>query len=192
MNKKVFGYIIATLLIGTLVVIMVKTNLEKTEPIPTEQLGTSQPDTDTTKGLGKGDTPPDFELTTVAGDQVKLSDLKGKKIILNFWASWCGPCKAEMPHMEQFYKNNKNENVEVIAVNMTTTEKMGVDAVKDFIKAYGLTFPIPLDQDGAVMDAYKIIPIPTTYLLNTDGTIGQQIIGPMDEKIMKQVVDTLH
>ena len=71
-------------------------------------------------GFKPGDTPPDFELATLSGELVRLSDYKGKKVILNFWASWCGPCKAEMPHMEKYYKKNKDaENVEIIAVNLT-------------------------------------------------------------------------
>ena len=85
---------------------------------------------------------------------MKLSDLKGKKVILNFWASWCGPCKAEMPHMQKYYKKYKdNDNVEIIAVNLTKAERRGMKGVEEFIEAYGLTFPIPLDKEGTVMDA---------------------------------------
>ncbi len=193
MSKKVLGYLVAVLVIGTMVAIMVKTNMEKTEPIDRENLAKDVTEKESKSGLGQGDVIPDFELTTLAGDKIKLSDLQGKKIILNFWASWCGPCKAEMPHMEKYYKKNKEkENVEVIAVNLTTSEKLGVKAVEDFVEAYGLTFPIPLDTEGIGMDQYDAFSIPTTYILNTDGTISQKIIGPMDEKIMTELVDDLY
>ena len=192
MNKKIVGSIIAILLIGSMVVIMLKDNLAKPEPIDDYLVGADLSALEKEPGLQRGDTPPDFELTTIAGDTVKLSDLQGKKVVLNFWASWCGPCKAEMPHMEKFYKKHKDkENVEIIAVNLLSVERQGRQGVEQFIDAYGLTFPIPLDKDGAIMDAYQVITIPTTFMLGTDGTIVHKIVGPMDEKMMKDLVSNL-
>lgn len=75
-------------------------------------------------GIEIGKSAPDFELTKLDGTNVKLSDLKGKKAILNFWATWCGPCQQEMPDMEAFYKEHK-ENVEILAINYTPSEKAG-------------------------------------------------------------------
>ena len=75
-------------------------------------------------GIEIGKSAPDFELTKLDGTNVKLSDLKGKKVILNFWATWCGPCQQEMPDMEAFYKEHK-ENVEILAINYTPSEKAG-------------------------------------------------------------------
>lgn len=75
-------------------------------------------------GIEVGKSAPDFELTKLDGTNVKLSDLKGKKVILNFWATWCGPCQQEMPDMEAFYKEHK-ENVEILAINYTPSEKGG-------------------------------------------------------------------
>lgn len=186
MNKKIIGYIIGILLIGTMVVLMIKPNIKEVGPVEqaTKQLQK--------EGLEKGDIPPDFELSTLTGDVVKLSELKGKKVILNFWASWCGPCKAEMPHMQQYYEKNKDySNVEVIAVNMTTQERKGIEGIENFVKSYGLTFPIPLDEEGVVIDSYKVMSIPTTYMIGTDGTINHKIIGPMDEKTMEDMVENI-
>ncbi|WP_432354644.1 peroxiredoxin family protein [Sporosarcina sp. A2] len=194
MNKKWIGYAIAILLIGTMIVMMVKSNLDKPEVIDTAK--TEVVDTVKTEavsgaveGLDKGNTPPDFELETLTGDKVRLSELKGKKVILNFWATWCPPCKAEMPHMENFYKKLKPEdNVELISVNLTTAENRGVKAVEEFVDAYELTFPILLDTEELGMTDYKAFSIPTTYILATDGTIDNKIVGPMDEAMMEQLV----
>jgi peroxiredoxin len=192
MNKKTLGFIIAILLIGSMVVIMVKSNLDKPKPIDEFLINAEFGSSDEEPGLEKGAIPPDFELSTLSGDALKLSDLKGKKVILNFWASWCLPCKAEMPHMQQYYKKNKDsDNVEIVAVNLTTSEKRGIKGVEEFIEAYGLTFPIPLDKEGTVSKAYKIVPIPTTFLIGTDGKISQKIVGPMDEKTIKDLVKNL-
>ena len=187
MNKKTIGYIITALVVGAMIVLMVKSNIENTEPITGVDQALAADN-----GIEKGDLPPDFELETLSGETVKLSDLKGKKVMLNFWASWCGPCKAEMPHMENYYKKNKDsENVEIIAVNLTKQERKGLESVEQFVDAHGLTFPIPLDKDGKVMDAYKVLSIPTTFMLNTDGTIAQKIIAPMDEKTLKGLIENL-
>jgi len=187
-TKKSIGYIISILLITAMVVMMVKPNIDKSMSSDT----LAELDTNEVVGLEKGDTPPDFELKTMDGDLVRLSDLKGKKVILNFWASWCGPCKAEMPHMEQYYQKHKESaNVEIIAVNLTTAERRGLEGVTEFIDTYGLTFPIPLDEDGKASEDYSVFTIPTTYLLGTDGKLAQKFMGPMDENMMEELVDNL-
>lgn len=180
--------LIVALLIGAMVVIMVKNNIEKAAPI--DKVATVQEEGEV--GLGKGDIPPNFTLTTLDGQEVELADLKGKRVILNFWASWCGPCKAEMPHMENYYKTEKDkENLEIIAVNLTTAERNGVEGVQQFVEAYGLSFPIPLDEKGSVQDMYEVMTIPTTYMIGTDHKIVQKIVGPMDEKLLKELVNQL-
>lgn len=186
--KKIIGYIVALLVIGTMVVLMLKMNTTDKESADKQQ----DMDGEDIIGLDQGNTPPDFELTTFDGEVVKLSELKGKKVILNFWASWCGPCKAEMPHMQNYYENDaEDDQVEVIAVNMSTQERGGMDGVQEFIDSYGLTFPIPLDKEGTAIADYEIVTIPTTFMLGTDGKLAQKVIGPMDEKTIRALVDQL-
>lgn len=131
-------------------------------------------------GLEVGNTPPDFELKTLSGDTVKLSDYKGKKVMLNFWATWCPPCKAEMPDMQKFYEGNK-DRVEILAVNMDTTND-----VAGFVKEYGLTFPILLDEENEVNKDYGIVSIPTTFFIDEDGVIKQKITGSMQLEDMEK------
>lgn len=131
-------------------------------------------------GLEIGNTPPDFELKTLAGDTVKLSDYKGKKVMLNFWATWCPPCKAEMPDMEKFYEGNK-DRVEILAVNMDTTND-----VKGFANEYGITFPILLDEKNEVNRDYGIVSIPTTFFIDENGVIKQKINGSMKLEDMEK------
>lgn len=134
-------------------------------------------------GIAVGEKAPDFQVETIDGKKVKLSDYRGKKVFLNFWATWCPPCKAEMPHMQSFYEE-KPENVEVLAVNLEES----ASKVKDFADQYRLDFPVLLDRSGAVAEVYDIYTIPTTYVLNEDGTVHQKIIGPMDEAMMKNLI----
>ncbi|MCG7334309.1 redoxin domain-containing protein [Sporosarcina sp. ACRSM] len=192
MKKKMIGSIIAALLIGSMIVIMVKSNLDNEDPLDNYIVSADYSEDDGLPGLEKGSIPPDFVLSSLSGETFRLSDLKGKKVVLNFWASWCGPCKAEMPHMQKYYEKNKDkENVEIVAVNLSETERRGQKGIEEFVDAYGLTFPIPLDKEGAVMKAYKVLIIPTTYFIGTDGKVGQRITGPMDEKRLTELVDQL-
>ncbi|MGM9945667.1 MAG: TlpA disulfide reductase family protein, partial [Lysinibacillus sp.] len=130
----------------------------------------------------------DFTLTTLQGEQVSLSDYKGKIVILNFWASWCGPCKEEMPHMQSFYE--KHPDVAMLAVNLTSMD-LGIDAVKQFVNDFGLTFPILLDEADVVGKQYNIITIPTSYMIDPEGRIFKEVIGPMDERMMEDLVSEL-
>ncbi|PFF02878.1 thiol:disulfide interchange protein [Bacillus thuringiensis] len=142
-------------------------------------------------GIEIGKSAPDFELTKLDGTNVKLSDLKGKKVILNFWATWCGPCQQEMPDMEDFYKEHK-ENVEILAINYTPSEKGGgEEKVSNFVKEKGITFPILLDKNIDVTTAYKVITIPTSYFIDTKGVIQDKFIGPMTQKEMEKRVAKL-
>ncbi|MBO1581028.1 redoxin domain-containing protein [Bacillus sp. XF8] len=137
-------------------------------------------------GIEVGKNAPDFELSKLDGTKVKLSDLKGKKVILNFWATWCGPCQQEMPDMEAFYKKHKDD-VEILAVNYTISEGAnGEEKVKKFVEEKGVTFPILLDKDINVTTTYKVITIPTSYFVDTKGVIQDKFIGPMTQKEMEK------
>jgi peroxiredoxin len=131
----------------------------------------------------------DFTLTNLDGQTVQLSDYKGKKIILNFWATWCPPCKDEMPDMELFYKEN-GKGVEILAVNLRDRERSN-DAIENFIKDIGITFPILLDEKGEVTKAYKVLTIPTSFFIDTKGIIQYHYIGPMTSNDMKRLSDKL-
>jgi peroxiredoxin len=122
-------------------------------------------------GPNVGDKAIDFKLDTLSGESITLSELKGKKVILNFWATWCPPCKEEMPIMQEFY-TKYGKNVEVLAINIDPQYN-----VKEYQKAMGLTFPILLDKDDKINNAYDILTVPTTFVINEQGTITHKQIG---------------
>jgi peroxiredoxin len=132
----------------------------------------------------EGKPAPDFQLATLDGQTIKLSDYRGKKVILNFWATWCPPCKAEMPHMKNFYEQNKDKGIEILAVNLTKSDN-GKAAVETFAKDNQLTFKIALDEDGRIGKQYQAFTIPTSYIIDSNGIITKKIIGPMDENMME-------
>lgn len=177
MVKKVIA---AVVLIALLTVAIVQAMDKQAEPENTSQ------ETAKMSGLKIGSKAPDFELKTLTGDTVKLSDLKGKKVMLNFWATWCPPCKAEMPAMEQFSKES-GEDVVILAVNIDPH----LD-VKKFVDENGITFPIPLDEEDKVNEIYQILSIPTTYFIDTKGNIGNKYIGAMELEAMKQYTNELN
>lgn len=136
-------------------------------------------------GLEKGKIAPDFELTTIEGETVRLSDYHGERILLNFWATWCPPCRAEIPDMQKLYDE---EDVVVLAVNMTTSET-SVAAVSEFVSEFHMTFPVLLDDKGTVMNAYHIQVYPTTYMIDSNGVIQFISLGAMNHSQMLQLLE---
>jgi peroxiredoxin len=141
-------------------------------------------------GVQEGNQAPDFELQTIDGKIMRLSDMAGKKVILNFWATWCPPCKAEMPHMQEFYEEQVGNGVEILAVNLTMAER-NQDNITPFVKEYGLTFPILLDTKGKIGEIYQAITIPTSYIIDSTGVIQKRIVGPMDKDMMKELIKSV-
>lgn len=153
----------------------------------TEQSGT----TANKSGLNKGAAAPDFTLQTVNGKSYRLSDFHGKKVLLNFFATWCPPCKGEMPHMEEFYKENKDKGITVLAVNLTTGETDPNNLPK-FISNYGLTFPVLLDKQGNIGDIYQAVSIPTSYFIDSNGIIQEKMVGAMDLATMNNLISNFN
>jgi len=127
---------------------------------------------------------PNFELKTLTGERMKLSDLKGKKVFINFWATWCPPCIEEMPTIQHFYEEHANdENFVILSVNATDLES-DIDSVKQFAKNHKINFPILLDEKGDVSITYEILTIPTSIIINEEGIVVEQIIGPVSEEML--------
>ncbi|KIL53163.1 peroxiredoxin family protein [Jeotgalibacillus campisalis] len=138
--------------------------------------------------LEEGQKAPDFDTVTVEGENISLDDYQGKKVILNFWTTWCPPCIEEMPHMQKYYEENaEDQNVEILAVNLTTRDN-GNRRVESFVKDYGLTFPVLLDESGQLGETYYAFTIPTTYLLDEEGIVTKKLMGPMDQEMMKDLM----
>ncbi len=127
----------------------------------------------------------DFQLPNLSGVDVKLSDYRGQVVFLNFWATWCGPCRSEMPSMEKVYNELKNEGFVILAVDLAEDNK----TVQSFVDELGITFPVVLDQSGEVGGAYDARSIPTTYIIGRDGNILGRAIGvrPWEEDSYKDL-----
>ncbi|MBN8234551.1 TlpA family protein disulfide reductase [Halobacillus kuroshimensis] len=194
MQKWIAGLFLAGLLIfGIFSVTQEKSAEQQTsdEPgISGSQDGTGMTAPNAPEGLQVGDTAPDFTLETLEGEKVSLSDFKGKKVFLNYWATWCPPCREEMPEMQRFQEAH-GEEVVILAVNGTGSEK-SVENVAAFVEEGGYTFPVLLDKELSLNQDYQIISIPTTYFIGTDGTIQEpRIVGPMTYEDMEKMKNAL-
>ncbi|MED4934984.1 thiol-disulfide oxidoreductase ResA [Heyndrickxia coagulans] len=139
--------------------------------------------------LAAGDKAPDFILKDLNGKTYRLSDYKGKGVLLNFWGTWCEPCKKEMPYMNELYSSYKPKGVEILAVYVKNTRFL----VDEFVKQYGLTFPVLIDKNGDVQHAYHIDPLPTTFLIGPDGKVKKVIIGNqnLSKKDIQDMMDMI-
>ncbi|MGY0692765.1 redoxin domain-containing protein [Virgibacillus sp. FSP13] len=131
-------------------------------------------------GLNEGNMAPDFQLETLDGETVKLSDYRGQRVMVNFWATWCPPCRAEVPDLEKFHQN---KDVVILAVNLTQTEN-SMQEVESFVDEFDMTFPVLLDENIEVANLYAIRPIPTSYMIDSDGIIQFKAFGAMHYEMM--------
>ncbi len=131
-------------------------------------------------GFGIPNSPlnaPDFSVKGIDGSNTSLSSLQGKVVLLNFWATWCPPCKAEMPDMEKLYGKMKNNNFTILAISSNDGRETR-KKVEDFIADNGYTFPTAFDDTGtAVPSFYRTGSIPTSYLINTEGKVIARLVG---------------
>jgi len=193
MKKSFIGGIVVLVLVAIMLGGYIIKQIEASEKVE-EQSQIKGYEVDLNKedyGLKKGQLAPDFTLQTLSGESITLSDLKGKKVLLNFWATWCPPCKKEMPDLQEYYeKYGEQENLEIVAVNLTYSERSisTEDVVKNvqlFADNYGLTFQIPLMKEDSISKTYQVITIPSTFMIDSEGRIQRQILGPLD-------IDSIH
>jgi cytochrome c biogenesis protein CcmG/thiol:disulfide interchange protein DsbE len=132
---------------------------------------------------------PDFSLQTPDGETVALSDLRGQVVLINFWATWCGPCRAEMPAIQHVYDEYANQGFTVLAINI----QEGEGQVAPFVDQFELTFPVLLDRDGSVFTRYQGRALPTTLFIDRTGVVHEVTLGgPMAVAFIEsQVADLL-
>ncbi len=127
---------------------------------------------------------PDFTLQTFDGQMVSLSQFHGQPVILNLWASWCPPCKAEMPAIQQVYSAYQNQGLVVLGVNMTSQDDIA--SAQRFAKQAGVTFPVLLDQTGEVARSYEMRALPTTVFIDQNGMIQDLVVGgPLSKSMLR-------
>ncbi len=132
-------------------------------------------------GLNVGNLAPDFTLDDLEGGKVRLSDLRGSAVFINFWATWCPPCRAEMPEIEAVHQKYKDKGVVVIGVDIMESES----TVRRFIQQGGYTWTFAMDTSGEVSAQYNINAIPTSYFIDREGIIRAVNIGAMTKRAME-------
>ncbi|WP_018130681.1 TlpA family protein disulfide reductase [Effusibacillus pohliae] len=132
---------------------------------------------------------PDFALKDLEGNTVKLSDLKGKRVLINFWASWCDPCRKEMPDLVKKSETYKDQIV-FLGINLTNSDQ-DAQARQQFLQEFKVKYRNLLDEDGGVATAYQVVGIPTTVTVDPSGVVVDRLQGTMSEAMMERVIQNL-
>lgn len=146
-------------------------------------------------GIQVGNLAPDFNVRNLKGGKASLSDYRGKIVLINFWATWCGPCKAEMPSMEALYRSHRRDDFEILAVSID----LGDEApVRSFIEDFGFTFPVLLDSQFDVNDLFQIRVVPTSIVVDRKGVVAERLLGAKDwndpdaQAFVKELINRPH
>jgi peroxiredoxin len=132
-------------------------------------------------------TAPELTLTDLRGESVSLADYLGQIVLVNNWATWCPPCKAEMPELLAYYEAHKDGGFVLIAIESGESQ----DEVAAFVEAYGLTFPVWLDPRGEALEAFENWNLPSSYLIDRDGTVRYSWTGPVNRQTLEEYVTPL-
>ncbi len=139
---------------------------------------------------GNRNAAPDFTVTDVGGNRVSTADLSGKPVILNFWATWCPPCRSELPAFDKLYRQYGNE-VSFMMIDLTDGYRETVEGVKKFISENGYTFPVYYDTEGSAAEAYNVSSIPFTVAVGRNGNIVGTHLGAMSEAALEKLIKTV-
>lgn len=137
----------------------------------------SRPSYEPAKLAEIGDPAPGFQLEDTVGNKVSLADLRGKVVLVNFWATWCPPCRAEMPSMEKLNEALADDDFVMLAINV---EENGRDVIPAFLKKTPHTFSVLYDDQGVVQDLYGVYKFPESFVIRKDGVIDDKVIGAID------------
>ena len=153
------------------------------------------PDTATTNGAPppsprEGFSAPDFDLELQGGGKVNLASLRGKVVLVNFWATWCPPCRAEMPAIEKIYRTYHAQDLEIVAVDQTQQDREA--EVVTFSRDLGLTFPIALDRNGDISARYALQGLPSSFFIDRKGVVRSVVVGgPMNAAQIQSKIEEL-
>ena len=178
--KTLIGIIAFAVFLGT--VFWGYTYLSNTNKLNTNTIGLSQ------KNVLRA--APDFTVIDEAGNPAKLSDFFGKPIVLNFWASWCPPCKSEMPHFNKIYGDKKDEVV-FLMVDLVDGEQETTETGLQYVGDQGFDFPVYFDTNQEAANAYEVTSIPTTYFINAAGEIVTKHQGAIDEDALNKDIQLI-
>jgi len=131
---------------------------------------------------------PALEGVTLSGTPIRLDDSRGKVVLVNFWATWCPPCRLEMPALQALYARYQGQRFEILAVNLQEQD----DRVSAFVDEMGLTFPVIIDRSGDLSNAYSVTSLPTTFIVDREGIIRDRIVGgPLAEALLESKITPL-
>ena len=185
--KFLIAFIIFAVIMGAIAII-ITSNLNEANDADVEHSKNTDEATDATDR--QKELAPDFEMVDRDGNRIKLSDMRGKPVVLNFWASWCGPCKSEMPDFEEAYKEYGGD-ITFMIVNLTDGKNETVDTAQAFIDSQGYTFPVYFDTDSNGAAAYGVSSIPVTYFIDAQGYLVAYGRGALNSETLKSGIDML-
>ena len=185
--KFLIAFIIFAVIMGAIAII-ITSNLNEANDADVEHSKNTDEATDATDR--QKELAPDFEMVDRDGNRIKLSDMRGKPVVLNFWASWCGPCKSEMPDFEEAYKEYGGD-ITFMKVNLTDGKNETVDTAQAFIDSQGYTFPVYFDTDSNGAAAYGVSSIPVTYFIDAQGYLVAYGRGALNGETLKSGIDML-